>query len=165
MYSRIAIQGRQNSPLTLTVIVLDQVNAFFEDAAYGRKSVIDLMVKSESRTSELPCTPIARKRGLVVVQDYTTDHALIVRSLEKYIPRGLMPRPYDWDVDVQDSPGQPKPPDATKPSPAEVEFVWHENSEDARLSLQALAEHLALVPGRKSVYMVTHVVFPRKRAS
>jgi len=76
---------------------------------------------------------IARKRGLVVVQDYTTDHALLLRSLEKYIPRGLMPRPRDWDVDVQDRSGQPAPPDATRPSPAETEFVWRENSENARL--------------------------------
>jgi hypothetical protein len=36
-----------------------------------------------------------------------------------------------------------------------LEFIWHDNSEQARLSLQALAEHLALVPGRKSVYWVT----------
>jgi len=146
--------GPRELPAHSTVIVLDQANAFFEDAGYGRQSVIGLMAKVKP-DERIALYVIARKRGLVVVQDYTTDHALLIRSLDKYIPRGLMPRPWDWDVDMQDLPGQPKPPDATKPTPAEFEFTWHENSEDARLSLQALAEHLALVPGRKSVYMVT----------
>jgi VWFA-related protein len=152
--------GPPELPGHSTVIVLDQVNAFFEDAGYARQQVMNLMSKLKP-DERIALYVIARKRGLVVVQDYTTDHELLIRSLEKYIPRGLMPRPWNWDVDVQDRSGQPAPPDATKPSPAEFEFAWRENSEGARLSLQALAEHLVLVPGRKSVYMVTQA-FPAR---
>jgi VWFA-related protein len=147
-------QGPPNLPGHSTVIVLDQVNAFFEDAGQGRKSVMDLMSKVPP-DERIALYVIARKLGLVVVQDYTTDHELLLKNLAKYIPRGLMPRPWDWPTGIQDRAGAPAPPDATKASPQENEFVWHENSENARLSLQALAEHLALVPGRKSVYMVT----------
>lgn len=147
-------QGPPNLPGHSTVIVLDQVNAFFEDAGYARKSVMDLMAKVP-QDERIALYVMARKQGLIVIQDYTTDHELLLSNLSKYIPRGLMPRPPDWPTWIQDRAIGPAPPDATKPTPQEYEYAWHENSENSRLSLQALAEHLALVPGRKSVYMVT----------
>ena len=101
---------------------------------------------------------IARRLGLVLVQDYTTDHALLLRSLSKYVPRGLAPSPLE--VDSQDT-RNPLPPDSRKATPLEKEFIWKQNSEQARLSLQALAEHLSLVPGRKSVYWITQA-FPAR---
>jgi VWFA-related protein len=163
-------QGPPNLPGHSTVIVLDQVNAFFEDAGYARQQVLNLMGKLKP-DERIALYVIARKRGLVIVQDYTTDHALLLRSLSKYLPRGLEPRPMfpqPWPVGVQDLPARPKPPsggppppDASKAAPREFEFTWHENSEQARLSLQALAEQLSLVPGRKSVYWVTQA-FPAR---
>ncbi len=155
-------QGPPNIPGHSTVIVLDQVNAFFEDAGYARKSVMDLMARVPP-DERIALYVIAKKLGLVVVQDYTTDHELLLKNLGKYIPRGVPPRPSLWPVDVQDLGGAAKPPGvhAEKPSPQELEYTWHDNSEQARLSLQALAEHLALVPGRKSVYLVTQA-FPAR---
>ncbi len=144
-----------------TVIILDQVNAFFEDAGYARQQVMNLMQKLKP-DERIAIYVIARKLGLLVIQDYTTDHELALNSLRKYIPRGLAPRPgfpEPWPVNVQDLNGAAaKPPNSNnppKPSPRESEFVWRENSEQARLSLQALAEHLAHVPGRKSIFWVT----------
>jgi VWFA-related protein len=146
--------GPPDLPGHSTVLILDQINAYIEDAGQGRKSVMDLMAKVPP-DERIALYVIARKLGLVVVQDYTTDHELLLRNLSKYIPRGLMPRPPDWPTGIQDRGGSPQPPSATKPSPRETDFVWRDNSEQARLSLQALAEHLALVPGRKSIYWVT----------
>src|SRR6185437_15340482 len=42
-----------------------------------------------------------------------------------------------------------------------IPLVMDNVAEDVRLSLQALAEHMALVPGRKSIFWVTHGFPPR----
>ena len=158
--------GPPDLPGHSTVIVLDQVNAFFEDAGYARQQVMDLMGKLKP-DDRIALYVIVRKRGLVVIQDYTTDHSLLLKGLSRYIPRGLAPRPGfpdPWPVGIQDRGARPRPPSNINPAkatPEEDEYTWHENSEQARLSLQALAEHLALVPGRKSVYWVTQA-FPAR---
>lgn len=149
-----------------TVIVLDQVNAFFEDAGYARQQVLNLMPKLKP-DERIALYVIARKQGLLVIQDYTTDRPLLLRSLRRYLPKGLAPRPVfpdPWPIGVQDRATSPQVPNDFNPNRQtleEKEFVWRSNSEQARLSLQALAEHLALLPGRKSVYWVTQA-FPAR---
>jgi VWFA-related protein len=158
--------GPPDVPAHSTVILLDQVNAFFEDAGYARQEVMNLMGKLKP-DERVALYVIVRRRGLAVIQDYTTDHNLLLKNLKKYSPIGLAPRPgfpEPWPVGVQDLPGSPKPPSDFNPAKQtfeEKEYTWHENSEQARHSLQALAEHLALVPGRKSVYWVTQA-FPAR---
>jgi VWFA-related protein len=158
--------GPPEVPAHSTVIVLDQVNAFFEDAGYARQQVMDLMGKLKP-DERIALYVIVRRRGLAVIQDYTTDHNLLLKNLSRYKPQGLAPRPGfpdPWPIGIQDRAARPHPPNdfnPTKPTPEEDEYTWHENSEQARLSLQALAEHLALVPGRKSVYWITQA-FPAR---
>jgi VWFA-related protein len=163
--------GPPHVPAHSTVILLDQVNAFFDDAGYARQQVMNLMGKLKP-DERIALYVIARGRGLLVIQDYTTDHKLLLKNLSKYRPQGLAPLPVCAPVDVQDAdrhlvkcvPAPPFPPSAAPTlieTPQEKEFTWRENAEEARRSLQALAEHLALVPGRKSVYWVTQA-FPAR---
>jgi VWFA-related protein len=158
--------GPPNVPAHSTVIVLDQVNAFFEDAGYARQQVMDLMGKLKP-DERIALYVIIRRRGLAIIQDYTTDHKLLLKNLSRYKPQGLAPRPgfpEPWPIGVQDLPLAAKPPSDHNPAKQtleEKEYTWHENSEQARHSLQALAEQLALVPGRKSVYWVTQA-FPAR---
>lgn len=173
--------GPPNVPAHSTVIVLDQVNAFLEDAAYARDQAMSLMKKLPP-DERIALYVIARKEGLALLQDYTTDRALLTRSLKNYAPRGLSPSPPPPPTtairDGQNAgPGagtaaavaafstaggdQPRPP-GLPPGRTGLEeklVAWYENSRSARLSLQAFAEQLALVPGRKSVYWVTQA-FP-----
>jgi VWFA-related protein len=105
---------------------------------------------------------IVRHTGLVMIQSYTTDHELVSHSLTWWIPRFLMARPIDWPVGVQDLGKYADPPDALKVvTRQEMEYSWKRNSEAARLGLQSLADHLSLVPGRKSVYWITQAFPPR----
>ena len=159
--------GPPEVPGHSTVIVLDQVNAFFEDAGYARQQVMNLMGKLKP-DERIALYVIARKRGLVVVQDYTTDHAMLLRSLEKYIPRGLEPRPGfpPWPVGVQDLPSRPKPPDssppppdASKAAPIEFEYTWRGNSEQARLSLQDVGG-TAFARARQEKRVLGHASLP-----
>ena len=160
-----------------SVIVLDQVNAFLEDAAYARNQAISLMQKLPA-DERVALYVIVRKEGLALLQDYTTDRALLTRSLTNYAPRGLLPSPPPPPTtalrDGQTGSGtaaavaafsaggeQVWPPGLPpgRLGPDEKLQMWYENSRSARLSLQAFAEQLALVPGRKSVYWVTQA-FP-----
>ncbi len=76
-----------------TVLVLDQVNAYVEDAcAYGRGQVLSLMKKVPA-DERIALYVISRNLGLVLLQDYTTDRERILESLGKYIPRGIFPSP------------------------------------------------------------------------
>lgn len=173
--------GPPDVPGHSTVIVLDQVNAFLEDAAYARDQVMSL-TKKLPPDERIALYVIARKEGLVLLQDYTTDRASLIKRLKAYEPRGLMPStPPPPSISIKSGqnagPGagtaaavaafstqggdQPVAP-GLPPGRTSLEDKlqqWYENARSARLSLQAFAEQLALVPGRKSVYWVTQA-FP-----
>lgn len=145
-----------------TVILLDETNAWFENVAWARQGVVGLLGKVEP-DERIAVYVIARKLGLVLLQDYTTDHELLLRSLDKYTPRGTSP--------CMEGPGLPchaggdKGQQEDRQAEAiarEKEFLTREDAEAARLSLQALADHLSLVPGRKSVFWVTQGFPPRE---
>jgi VWFA-related protein len=160
-----------------TVLILDQINAYVEDAEYARTQVMSLM-KKVPVDERIALYAIARKQGLVLVHDYTTDRGALLQSLTNYAPRGMAPAPpppwsqanksgntspvgdaaaiaAEWakGSDQSTPPGMPNeyPPASMR----ERLLMWEENSSGARLSLQALAEHLALVPGRKSIFWIT----------
>jgi VWFA-related protein len=150
---RPASGSSSDAPKTVhsTAIILDEVNTFFEDAAQARQSVVDLMAKVPA-DERISLYVIARKQGLLLIQDYTTDRDVLKRSFAKHFPSGMM---------LADSghfyADQPLPPGAKPPMTDEEKVaLWRENNSDARLSLQKLAEQLALAPGRKSLFWVTN---------
>jgi VWFA-related protein len=160
-----------------TVLVLDQINAYLEDAAYARGQVLSLMKKVPA-DERIALYVISRNEGLLLLQDYTTDRERILRSLGKYPPRGIFPSPPTSGSKANKS-GDPSPVGDTMaqanefakgsdqshppglantiPPPTLQEKIakWEENSRAVQLTLKALGEHLALVPGRKSVFWIT----------
>jgi len=163
-----------------TVILLDEANAWFENAAWGRQGVIGLMDKVKP-DEKIAVYAIARKIGLVLIQDYTTDHALLLKNLDKYVPRDTSPclmgpggkalLPGDAgqpcgggskDGGLHEDPERASSNAHTAAALSrEKEYMVKQDAENARLSLQTLAEQLALVPGRKSVFWITQG-FPPK---
>jgi VWFA-related protein len=160
-----------------TVLVLDQINAYMEDAAYARGQVLSLMKKVPA-DERIALYVMSRNEGLLLLEDYTTDRDRILRSLGKYIPRGIFPSPVIGGSKANKS-GDPSPVGNTLeqanefakgsdqthppglantiPPPTLQEKIakWEENSRAVQLTLKAMAEHLALVPGRKSVFWIT----------
>ena len=138
-----------------TAIVLDEANSFFEDAAGARRSVIDLLGKVDP-DERIALYVIVRRKGLVLVQDYTTDHELLKRSLDSLWPTGMRSAPgVHFNVD------QPIPPFNVPPGNRDEMYVmWRENSDQARAALEELATQLAPVPGRKSVFWMTNAFPP-----
>ncbi|HVY93472.1 MAG TPA: VWA domain-containing protein [Bryobacteraceae bacterium] len=161
-----------------TAIILDEVNSYFEDAAQARKNVLDVMAKVPA-DERIALYAIVRRQGLLLLQDYTTDRDALRHALQAHQPTGMRP-----NIDLDAPPkGRGKDfacADRIGLSPAETiggdqnfppwdsplmdcsEFLdaWQRNADDARLSLQRLAEQLSLFPGRKSIFWITEA-FPR----
>jgi len=137
-----------------TVILLDHVNiAEFAVTAWERQGVLDLMNKV-APDERIALYVVGKLEGIVLLQDYTTDHALLLKSMRDYVPRYMSSTPSDFP--------QPKAAkiDGDRPEPPPVKELKVEDFvEDVRLSLQSLAEHLSLVPGRKSVFWISQGFF------
>jgi VWFA-related protein len=122
-----------------TVILLDHVNGDIENATLERQGVLDLL-KNLRGDERIAIYVIGNVEGLILVQDYTTDRDLLLKSMREYVPRYLNPPTFPQMGGF----------------PPIVPLVKDNVAEDVRLAFQTLAEHLALVPGRKSVFWVTH---------
>ncbi len=150
--------GPPSLPGHSTVIVLDQLNIAhdpqrtpFQTAADAQLQVAGLMNKV-SPDERIALYVTAKDLGLVLLQDYTTDRALLLQRLKSYIPRGMR-FPPETHPDKPGAAGSPRR-DPNAASSRETEMLAEDASNGTRLTLQALAEHLALVPGRKNVFLV-----------
>ncbi len=169
-----------------TAIIVDEVNSYFEDAYQARKNVLDVMAKIPA-DERIALYAIVRHQGLVLFADYTTDRDALRRALANHRAGGMRPNlkkrggnldpptSREGGRDLQCSAAFGLSPAETTggdqnvpPSDAPMEEAtcpelfdgWHRNAEEARLSLQKLAEQLAPVPGRKSIFWITEA-FPR----
>jgi len=151
--------GPPNVPGHSTVIVLDQLNVAhdprrtpFETAADAQLQVTSLMSKVKP-DEQIALYVTAKALGLVLLQDYTTDRTLLLTRLKNYIPRGMSTPPETHPDKPSATPGSPRRDPNAVPG-REAEMLAEDASRDTRLTLQSLAEHLALVPGRKKVFLV-----------
>jgi hypothetical protein len=96
---------------------------------------------------------LAYERGLVLLQDYTTDRNLLLSRLKSYTP-WAMHFPLETHPDKPSAVPGPKRRDPNVVPSRETAQLAEDASRDTRMTLQALAEHLALVPGRKNVFLL-----------
>jgi VWFA-related protein len=151
-----------------TIILLDGISTCLDTSVWARQGVIGLMTRVPS-DEKIALYVLQKGDGLGLLQDYTTDRIRLTDAVARFIPRGLrgcgpgIEGPEDMNEFFHaqsppkrsSGPGGPPPPDASKASPREVSAEIQITSEAVRRSLQALAERLRLLPGRKSVYWVT----------
>jgi VWFA-related protein len=134
-----------------SAIIMDEANSWFPDAAQARenvKKVLDKLPPDE----RIALYVIVRRKGLVLLQDYTTDRAQLKASLAKHFPT-LMRDGGDFRAD------QPIPPFNVLPMTKEEPYImWRENSDQARFALQALAEQVANISGRKTIFWMTNAL-------
>jgi VWFA-related protein len=162
-----------------TVILLDAIDGWFENYALSRQGVIGMLDKVPA-DEKIALYVISKGEGLVILQDYTTDHARLLDAITRYILRAMCTEPPDYSPPVD--PGLPvgslAPP--TKKNSAEDDAAARmaaltavtgvpacvtpgprgldlraSAAESVRTSLSALAAQLARQPGRKSVFWVT----------
>jgi VWFA-related protein len=163
-----------------TVILLDAINGWFENYALSRQGVIGMLTKIPA-DEKIALYVISKGEGLVILQDYTTDHDRLLDAITKYIPHAMCPAPpngYSAPVDPSLPKGSLAPP--TRSNSTEEDAVERmaalkaltgpppcvtpgprgldqrdTAAESVRLSLSTLADKLSHQPGRKSVFWVT----------
>lgn len=155
-------------------IILDQVNAYFEDASYARQQVLNVL-RQLPKDEYVALYTIVRDRGLVLLQDYTTDRDLLTRSIQSNTPVAMTAKPVSGPIMAGGSTGQrsvefnhgidqPFPPglaDGIDAAAVEKEAMWRQNVDAARSSFQAIAQTLQYQPGRKNVFWVGDAFPPR----
>ncbi len=126
-----ALQGNPQKTGHSSAIILDEANTFFENAAEARANVNNVLGKLPP-DERIALYVIVRRKGLVLLQDYTTDRALLKASLAKHFPTGMRPRAGGGD--------QPVPPYSVPPATAEEAYImWRENSDQARYSVPGVS--------------------------
>ena len=138
-----------------TVILLDCMNDYFDNYARSRDQVVRLIgrLRPDERVAIYVLT---NYQGLIILQDYTTDHDLLLRNLKAYLPSGMIPAPVG-----REGPGQAVA-GISAPLKPEREFFMRIGAESARTTIQTIAAHMAIVPGRKSLLWVSQGFPPRQ---
>jgi VWFA-related protein len=91
-----------------SAIIMDEANSWFPDAAQARENVKNVLDKLPP-DERIALYVIVRRKGLVLLQDYTTDRAQLKASLAKHFPTGMIDRG-NFRAD------QPSPPFAYPPA-------------------------------------------------
>jgi VWFA-related protein len=151
-----------------TIILLDGISTCLDTSVWARQGVVGLMTKVPS-DERIAIYVLQKGDGLGLLQDYTTDRTRLSDAVDHFIPRGLVGciLGVEGSEDMNEfhnvksppkrapGPGGPPPPNASQATSRERSEEIQRTSEAVRLSLQALAEKLRLLPGRKNVFWVT----------
>ena len=158
-----------------TVLLLDAVNGWADNYAYMRQGVTGMLGRIPA-DEKVAIYVIVKQMGLVMLQDYTTDHARILASFEHFVPQGMRPAPHfppDSGEGLMEPVASHPPPPASSPNggdsaaaslvarKATMAAALAKNddlqraAEQVRLSLKTLAAQLAGQSGRKSIFWFT----------
>jgi hypothetical protein len=137
---------RAGAPSSVTVLLIDSLNTKWSDQIYARQQVIQFLRQIE------PGDHIAiysLGRALKVLHDYTTDSAALLEKLSKWNAESLP----DLSASEPSSElnGQGFDFDFGGGSDAESVFFTTNRVNNTLKALEAIADHLASVPGRKNL--------------
>ena len=132
-----------------TLILLDAINGYFDGAAQARLQVVKLM--RELKSDERIAIYAATRDGVRIVQTFTTDRDLLLKSMQAWRPPPLSSAPSM----VGSGRGM------GRPSANEAEFYARMAATTTLDTLRAVANGLAAMPGRKSVIWLTSGFNPR----
>lgn len=145
------IDRRLDAPKSVTVILFDGLNTKFEDQAYARQQVIKYLqqVGPEDRVALY-----ALGVNLQVLHDFTSDTALLLQALAKYRGRyaveldATTPEPSDTGDDQLDT-------WLNQANQTMADFYQINKVHQTCEALEAIANHVAKIPGRKNLIWVS----------
>ena len=144
------IAQRSGVPTSVTVVLLDLLNTSFVDQQYARKALIKFLGQVQPQ-DRLAIYALGH-RSLTLLHDYTTDAASLVDRLSK--ATGEIPSALDASTVNQDSQqelqalGLDQLADANQ---READFFTGGRIVNTLATLEAIAQHLSGVPGRKNL--------------
>jgi VWFA-related protein len=145
------LEQKTGTPTSVTVILLDGLNTKFEDMAYARQQLIKFLsqLQPQDRVALYTLTT-----HLAVLHDFTSDAAPLLRAIERY--KGHVSTPLAADeIDPSDT-GVDQIDAFLDDANQRVSDFYTQNR--VRLTagaLEAVANHVAQLPGRKNLIWVS----------
>ncbi len=144
-------EQRAESPIAVTVVLLDAVNTRFEDQAYAKQQFIKFLrqIRPEDRVAVY-----ALGNRLRVLQDFTSDSKALLNSLARY--RGEVATNPD---DAEPDPANTGDADMDKWLNNKNALIA-DNAIQSRVTatvaaMEAIANHIGRLPGRKNLVWIT----------
>jgi VWFA-related protein len=141
-------------PTSVTVVLLDLLNTSWTDQLYARKALLKFLgqIQPQDRIAIFALG----KRSLTLLHDYTTDSASLLARLQQNtgeISSDLEASTLNPDAQAElQSLGLESIADANQ---READFFTTGRIENTLSTLQAIAQHLSGVPGRKNLIWVS----------
>jgi VWFA-related protein len=160
------LEQRSGAPANVTAILLDGLNTKWGDQAVARRQIIAYLERIQPQ-DRVGLYTLGRE--LRVLHDYTTDAALLLKSLARYrnlytpVLDAAEPRPGS-PMSKVDIPKNPQDPGSIAEDVAqglmdllkdEADFYQEQRILTSLKAVEVLANHLAGVPGRKSLVWVS----------
>ncbi|MEP6534162.1 MAG: VWA domain-containing protein [Bryobacteraceae bacterium] len=135
---------RGDAPSSVTVILLDSLNTEMKDQIYAKEQLIRFLqqIRAEDRVAIYTLG-----RGLKILHDYTSDSAELVAKLAKFGGQNLP----DLAASQANAGALQAGLDFLAGSKAEADFHTSNRTLNTLKALEAIAQHLASVPGRKNL--------------
>ncbi len=139
------VSERSGVPSSVTVILLDSLNTQWKDQTYAKQQLVKFLqqIHPEDRVAIYTLG-----RGLKILHDYTTDSTQLLARLAKYNGQNLP------DISASEPATgelQNNSLDFFGASQAESDFYTTNRVLNTLTALEAIAEHLASLPGRKNL--------------
>ncbi|HTU48269.1 MAG TPA: VWA domain-containing protein [Bryobacteraceae bacterium] len=137
-----------------TVLLFDMYNTKGEDQIYAKQQILRFLrqISSQDRIAIYALTP----RGFALVHDFSDSPESLASSVDKLTPR-LNPLMYPPGLFAT---GQPGLDQAINAANGDLAYFDSNNQAlDSSKSLQAIANHLAGIPGRKNMIWIS-AAFP-----
>jgi VWFA-related protein len=138
------LEHRSGVPSSVTVILLDSLNTKWQDQIYAKQQLVKFLqqIHPEDRVAIYTLG-----RGLKILHDYTTDSTQLLARLAKFHGQNLP----DLAASEPNTGDLASSVDFVGPSQAEADFVTTNRVVNTLQTLEAIAEHLASLPGRKNL--------------
>ena len=144
-------EQKGGTPTAATVILLDGLNTKFEDMAYARQQIIKFLgqLQPQDRVGLYTLTT-----KLTILHDFTSDAAPLLRALERYKGHsstalvGAEFEPADTGVDQIDA-------FLDDANQRVADFYTINRARQTARALEAIANHVARLPGRKNLIWVS----------
>jgi VWFA-related protein len=137
-------------PTSVTVVLLDMLNTSFADQRYARKALITFLGQIQPQ-DRIAIYALGR-RSLTLLHDYTSDSASLVGRLKE--TSGEIPVQLDASTVNADSQQELQAlglDQLADTNQVEADFFTGARVVNTLATLEAIAEHLAGVPGRKNL--------------
>ena len=141
---------RSGVPTSITVILLDLLNTRWADQQYARKALVTFLGQIQPQDRIAIYT--LGERSLTVLHDYTTDAASLVARLKR--AGGEIPSRLEASTLDPDSQQELRDLDLSALADAnqrEADFFTGGRAEHTLATLEAIAQHLSGLPGRKNL--------------